>query len=227
VFDLPENRMGIVIADICDKGVGAALFMALFRSLIRIFSGQIVLEGLECPQTEENVPKAEDCASDPQTTPLRAVRYTNDYIAKNHGELAMFATLFFGVLDLQTGRLSYINGGHEPPLVHTAAADAIVKLLPTGPAVGVAEGVPFEIGDTRLNLGDALLGYTDGVIEAQSPDGNFFSQKRLLSVLAANNRSAADLINAIKTEVLTHTGQAAQFDDITMVALRRSPREPS
>ena len=100
IFELPDGSVGLVIADVCDKGVGAALFMALFRSLIRIFSGQTALQGLECQINqdimENHVPNANRPVNgQTQNDPLKAVRLTNDYIAKNHEDLAMFATVFF------------------------------------------------------------------------------------------------------------------------------------
>ena len=129
--------MGIVIADVCDKGVGAALFMALFRSLIRIFSGQTSLEGMTClyadaVENEENsIP--DDLINNPSyTNALKAVRLTNNYIAHNHGELAMFATLFFGVLDPTSGTLTYINGGHDPLFIIKSSGGVRENLIPTG-----------------------------------------------------------------------------------------------
>lgn len=218
VFDLPGNKLGIVVADVCDKGVGAALFMALFRSLIRIFSGQPMLNGLDC-RLISNGSGDTDGACD--INPLQAVRYTNDYIAKNHGELAMFATLFFGVLDLTEGRLSYINGGHDPLFVLSRAGAIKTQLSHTGPAVGIAEGSEFIVGHTRLGPGDIFFGYTDGVFEARNTDDQLFSKERLLSLFPGDAVSAATLIQRIKHQVSHHTGSADQFDDITMVALQR------
>jgi serine phosphatase RsbU (regulator of sigma subunit) len=226
VFELPDDQVGIVIADVCDKGVGAALFMALFRSLIRIFSGQTALEGLACLSngdsfSEDNFNSGNELSCPDHVVALKAVQYTNKYIAQNHGELAMFATLFFGVLDPSTGILTYINGGHDPLLIVEASGAVKQRLNPTGPAVGIEPNVTFEIREVQLELGEILLGYTDGIIEARSKDGQFFTLKQLVSLLQDAVGPVDSLLNHIATKVKTHTGDADQYDDITLLAIRR------
>lgn len=225
-FDLPGGAVGIVIADVCDKGVGAALFMALFRSLIRIFSGQTTLEGLACLYNGESISEEEAMAGNRLTLPehlvaLKAIQFTNKYIAQNHGDLAMFATLFLGVLDPQTGVLTYANGGHEPLLIMDKSGGVKRRLNPTGPAVGIDSNARFGIQETRLDAGEILLGYTDGIIEARSDDDAFFSLQQLLSLLQDPVPSAAALLDRISDKVKSHTGDAEQFDDITLLAIRR------
>lgn len=222
LFELPNHRIGLVLADVCDKGVGAALFMALFRSLIRIFSGQTALEGLECHLNQHPT----DDESIPDTTlnsALRAVQLTNNYIATNHEDLAMFATLFFGVLDPETGALTYISGGHDPLYIMKSSGSIKEYLGPTGPAVGVQADARFETRETRLGAGDILFGYTDGVTEARAPNDEFFKEKRLIAMLNAEVTGAATLLDRIATAVKKHIGRADQFDDITMLAIRRLP----
>ena len=217
-----------MVADVCEKGVGAALFMALFRSLIRIFSGQTALNGLPltCSDTvPDSAPSAgsdsDFDAADIRT--LQAVQLTNNYIALNHGDLAMFATLFFGVLDPDSGVLSYINGGHEPLFIMGPGGGIKARLAATGPAVGIQTESIFGIQQSRLKPGDLLLGYTDGVIEANAADGTFFGMDRLVSILDTPPVSAADLLRRIAAAVQQHIGTADQFDDITMLAVRRTP----
>jgi len=226
IFQLPGGPVGFVVADVCDKGVGAALFMALFRSLIRIFSGQTTLNGLPltCSDTitggseHEN----EDQALDPaHIKALQAVQLTNKYIALNHGELAMFATLFFGILDPNSGRLSYINGGHEPLYILNPGGGVKAQLAVTGPSVGVEPQLSFKVQQTHMDKGDILLGYTDGVIEANAPDGSFFSADRLGPILDAPCTSASELLERIADSLQQHIGEAEQFDDITLLAIRR------
>ncbi len=224
-FELPGGAVGLVIADTCDKGVGAALFMGLFRSLIRIFSGQTDLEGLtylDNPATYSAENFSTSQLQDKQIIKaLKAVRITNDYIAKNHGDVGMFATLFFGVLDPINGTLNYVNGGHEPLLLIDAQGGVRESLNPTGPAVGMLPDLDFNIQKTLIKPGDILLGYTDGVTEARAADGEFFKEKRLLSMLEGTFPSTTDLLNQIVASVLEHIGTAVQFDDITMLAVRR------
>ncbi|MFC1858712.1 PP2C family protein-serine/threonine phosphatase [Thermodesulfobacteriota bacterium] len=225
VFELPNNSVGIVIADVCDKGVGAALFMALFRSLIRIFSGQAAVEGLVC-DTNEAAPVSSALLSERKNgnpdrlTALRSIQFTNDYIANNHGDLAMFATLFFGVLNPTTGSLIYINGGHEPIFLIDGGR-LKDRLTATGPAVGVQAGIDFRIGESQLEPGDILLAYTDGVTEAVDADHKFFTRNRLQSALTVNASTAAELIQRISSRLADHMGEAEQNDDITMLAIRR------
>jgi sigma-B regulation protein RsbU (phosphoserine phosphatase) len=110
-FMLPGNYIGLVIADVCDKGVGSALYMALFRSLMRVFSGQISLEGWSAARS---APAQKSTVKVDLDRMLQAVSLTNDYISLEHGHETMFATLFFGILNPVTGKIAYINGGHEP-----------------------------------------------------------------------------------------------------------------
>ncbi|MFQ3679963.1 MAG: GAF domain-containing SpoIIE family protein phosphatase, partial [Pseudanabaenaceae cyanobacterium] len=221
VFALPSGGIGLVIADVCDKGVGSALFMALFRSLIRVFAQETILSGLAIP-----VPGLADAKGKPVTlnldyiNALRAVRLTNDYVADTHSSLNMFATLFFGVLDPKTGVLSYVNGGQEPLLVlRNGQVQQLLKS--TGPAVGMLPNLHFQIQQVHLQGGDRLVGYTDGVTEAKSPSGSFYTEKRLLALLNQPFASVTDTINAIETDVLRHMDTADQFDDITLLGVGR------
>lgn len=229
-FDLPEGNLGLVIADVCDKGVGAALFMALFRSLIRVFSGQTVMEGMACtysaeaPVEEASVLNGVFEENSAHFDALKAVNFTNKYIAQNHGELAMFATLFFGVLEPQSGVLTYINGGHEPLIVLGADGGVKDHLHPTGPAVGIQSGVNFKLGQIRLEPGEILLGFTDGVTEARATDDGFFGIARLEAMLKTAAPSAAALLDQIAAALQKHTADAEQFDDITLLALQRQRR---
>lgn len=214
VFELANGHVVLIIADVCDKGVGAALFMALFRSMLRLFSMQTQSQNL-CFQSDKA--SQINCPN-----PLDSVALTNDYVANNHGDLGMFATLFFGILDPATGILTYINGGHEP-LYLLNPEGGIREMLPnTGPAVGILPHAKFKIAQTILNSGEWLLGYTDGVTEARSETGEFFNNKRLRSIVELPANSAASLLDRISKKVIEHTGTAEQFDDITLLCIRRS-----
>jgi len=225
-FMLPGNYVGLVIADVCDKGVGAALFMALFRSLIRIFSGQTSLYGLSITPNNREL-DAICCEVDgvsitnqDQINALKAVELTNDYITQNHAQMGMFATLFFGVLNPVTNSLTYINAGHEPLFI--VSSEGVKETLkPTGHAVGMMADMKFKIKQVQLEPGDILIGYTDGVTEARSPRGEFFTPQRLRSLLEQPVASAHDLLERIKTNLFTHIDNAPQFDDITMLAVQR------
>jgi HAMP domain-containing protein len=137
VFMLPDGCVGLVIADVCDKGVGSALYMALFRSLIRVFAEQAAYCSGPAIAAIDQTCGGIHPGSGPehqQRMRLRAVPFTNNYIAQTHGEEGMFATLFFGVLNPATGKMCYINGGHEP--LYVISSDGIkTNLRPTGPAL--------------------------------------------------------------------------------------------
>jgi sigma-B regulation protein RsbU (phosphoserine phosphatase) len=221
VFMLPGNYVGLVIADVCDKGVGSALYMALFRSLIRVFSGQIILGGWSVTKSrqDEKLPSGADV-----TRMLQAVPLTNDYISEEHGKDVMFATLFFGVLNPASGDLFFINGGHEPPCI-IGPSGIKQTLKAKGPAVGYITGAEFEIQQAQLEYGDSLIGYTDGVTEALSPQKALFTKERFLKLIESPVASASELIERIKTDLFGHIANAPQFDDITMLAVHRKPRE--
>ncbi|MEM9926068.1 MAG: SpoIIE family protein phosphatase [Cyanobacteria bacterium P01_D01_bin.50] len=227
IFELSNDSVGFVIADVCDKGVGAALFMALFRSLIRIFSTQIKLRGKASHILEKNLPQSGWIGESPlinlaHLNALQAVSLTNEYVANFHGELGMFATLFFGVLEPTTGLLTYINGGHEPLFIISGDGKVKQHLESTAPAVGMLPSMNFPMCQIYLQPGDILIGYTDGVTEARDSNGKFFTDKRLISLLEQPINSAQLLLDKITTSIQEHTSNAEQFDDITILALRRN-----
>jgi sigma-B regulation protein RsbU (phosphoserine phosphatase) len=223
VFMLPGGYLSFVIGDVCDKGVGSALFMALFRSLIRIFSGQAQLSRSLINTQTQIVGGACDETSIRQYNQidaLRTVALTNDYIAQEHSEMSMFATLFFGVLDPKDGNLIYINGGHENAFIIDKNGIR-ESLTQTGQAVGMFPQAKFEYKQIQLKPGDILFAYTDGVIDARSPEDERFTKKRLISILSQSADSALELMERIGTSLFDHIGKAPQEDDITMLTLQR------
>ncbi len=218
-FLLPGDLVGLVIADVCDKGIGSALFMALFRSLIRVFSGQITLQGVSVPGSDNQDPNA---TGNPLFQALHAVSLTNDYIAHEHGEEGLFATLFFGVLDPQSGNLAYVNGGHEPLIIFNRSGIK-QRLTATGPAVGMMTDMEYRVEQVQMEPDDFLIGYTDGVTEALSPEKLWYSKQRFLARLEKPAPTVSQQIERIKEDIFDHIGDAPQFDDITMIALHRKP----
>ncbi|MGB0564227.1 MAG: PP2C family protein-serine/threonine phosphatase [Spirulinaceae cyanobacterium] len=237
IFELDNGCLGLIIADVCDKGVGAAFFMSLFRSLMRIFSGQTALAGLTVqasvhPNLDWSpLPNAKGderlaqvpAPHDQPFHPLQAICLTNDYIAFNHGDLGMFATLFFGILDPATGRLTYVSGGHEPVQILDQQGNVRCELKATGPAIGIVPQVKFRVGQAHLAPGELLLGYTDGVTEARAVNGDFFTQARLLQTIPHPLPGATAVVQQIVTEVDDHAQQAPRWDDITLLVVRRQP----
>ena len=223
LFELPDGCVALVIADVCDKGVGAALFMALFRSLMRVFTDEV------CREVLAGEIGVDQCHPGPSTTcvinphVVLPVARTNDYIATHHGDLGMFATLFFGIMDPATGTMTYVNGGHLPLFIVAAGGGIRQWLSTTGPAVGVMADMRFETGTARIRRGELLFGCTDGVTEASAPDGGFFGMQRLEKILQAPPVSAEQRVDQLAEAVLAHTGENELFDDITMIAMFRRP----
>jgi serine phosphatase RsbU (regulator of sigma subunit) len=210
VFELPEGTIGLVIADVCDKGVGAALFMTLFRSLIRITASQESYErtgSMNAPvSTAERL--------------QRAISLTNNYIAETHYESGMFATLFFGILDPREGTLTYVNGGHEPPLI-IQSGQVRESLCKTGPAVGALVDCCFDVGAVQFHPGEMLIAFTDGAPDAKSPHGEFFGRERLLDIFRQYSQTAAGMVKTVEAKLHGHIDGTTQFDDITLLAVRR------
>ena len=201
-FPTAEGALALVVADVCDKGVGAALYMALFRSLLR---SHAELHG----STAMAVPAARS-----------VVALTNDYIARTHGRSNMFATVFFGLLDPASGDLAWVNGGHEPPVLRRGSG-AIERLAPTGPAVGMLPEAAFEARHVRLEPGDLLLAFTDGVTEERDASGAFFGEERLGALLREPLESAATLLARLEADVRAFRGDTDPSDDVTVLAVRR------
>ncbi|MCI0396196.1 MAG: SpoIIE family protein phosphatase [Chloroflexi bacterium] len=222
VFATSGGRIGLVVADVCGKGVGAALFMALVRSLLRAFAQRL-----------ENQPRSGPPASISDSEPdrpvlsetadalLDTISLTNLYLVRNHLQTNMFATLFFGVLDPSTGYLSYVNGGHNPPAVLNGG-QVRLRLAPTGPAVGLRADARFEVGEAHLAPADVLLVYTDGLTEARDPHGVMLTEKRFLSLIPAQLESAGALLDHVESVVQAHVSVAGQYDDITILAVKRA-----
>jgi serine phosphatase RsbU (regulator of sigma subunit) len=197
-----SGRIGAVVADVCDKGVGAALFMALYRTMLRVGAAR----------------NGSDAAADPGA----ALRLVNDYIANIHGRSNMFATVFFAILDPESGELTFANGGQEPPLLRRADG-TIEQLDPTGPAVGMVAGAEFANVPVRLERGATLLAFSDGVTEARSADGSLYGDHRLMALLGGSSDSAAELLARVDADLAQHVGAAPASDDVTMLAVRRAP----
>lgn len=195
---LPGGQWGIVVADVADKGVGAALFMALSRTLLRTYAG-------EYPTRADQV--------------LAAV---NERIL-SEARAGLFVTMFYAILDPVSGTMCYANAGHPPPyVVGPQPGIEPHPLTRTGMALGVLETEHWEQGTVTLDPGALLLLYTDGVPDACAPGGTSFGVGRLLDVARQESgRGAAELQAAILAGVDGFAGDEPQLDDIALVVLRR------
>jgi sigma-B regulation protein RsbU (phosphoserine phosphatase) len=195
-FLIDGERLGFVIGDVSGKGVPAAIFMAVSRTLLRATALQGEVPG-ECLQ------------------------YMNTVLARQC-DPAMFVTVFYGILHTRSGEMEYCCGGHNPPYLFSAADGSVTAIEDIGGmVVGAFERAQYETGRMRLHPGDALLLYTDGVTEAEDGRENCFSEERLAAVLArAGTGPVERMIQEVVGEVRAFSGGAAQADDITVMALR-------
>ena len=208
-FMLPRfDCVGIVIGDVCDKGVGAALFMTLFRSLIR----SNALHRFNAVERAEEAGLA--------SVLQHAIGSTNRYIASTHGSSNMFSSVFFGLLVPETGQLCYINAGHEAPCI-LGRSGVREKLPPTGPVIGLFDGAKHAVGTAEIHPGEALFAYTDGVTDAKNVAGEQFSEERLLAYLDGNPYVGPTVLHEVLMHVEHFKGDADQFDDITMLSICR------
>jgi serine phosphatase RsbU (regulator of sigma subunit) len=193
---LPEGRVGFVVADVADKGAGAALYMALSRTLIRTFA-------LEHP-----------------TEPERVMSETNSRILQD-AKQTMFVTVFYGVVDPLAGTVTYCNAGHNPPYLLSGQADGKVKALTrNGMALGVLDQTDYAQATVRMEPGDALVLYTDGITDARDTGGEMFGEERLLEVARqAQGCSAREIQEALLEDVHTFVGDAPLGDDMTLMVV--------
>jgi sigma-B regulation protein RsbU (phosphoserine phosphatase) len=200
VFPLRDRagRAGIVIADVTGKGIAAALLMAFSRPLLH-------------------------AAIDHTTTPADALDRTNTILVGER-RTSLFITALCARLDLPTGRLQLANAGHEPPLHIPADGGPPSLVLGSGTLLGAFPDIDVPPVEWWLGPGDTALFYTDGVTDAQSPSGERFDEGGLLAAVErARGGSARELIDGISVALERFVAGADPADDITMVALRRSP----
>jgi sigma-B regulation protein RsbU (phosphoserine phosphatase) len=221
IFSLPQRHICLVIADICDKGVGAALFMGLFRSLIRICVTQAI-QDLATLSSEIPDEKCDMRSFDmlPLKEAMKAVDFTNRYIETHHGREGIFATMFFGILNTETGSMHYINAGHEPLFLLNPSGD-FEMIPPTGPAVGIMPNSRFRVETITLLPGQTLFGYTDGVTDASSAKGERYGRERLAASLCKAAAIQDDLLQHVENDIYGHMAGSELADDIAMIAVHR------
>lgn len=199
-FMIDEHRMAFMIGDVSGKGVPAALFMVLSRTLLKA-QAMLGLPAAEC------------------------VQRTNVLLCGDN-TATMFVTLFYGILDLRTGELEYCNGGHNPPYLLRASGEVQQTELCGGPLLGVNEDAAFEGRSIRLAPGEAMVLYTDGVTEAETSGQEFYTEARLETALRANVKSPAPgIVKGVLASVREFEAGAVQNDDITMLVIRYKTAE--
>jgi serine phosphatase RsbU (regulator of sigma subunit) len=199
VFELPRNRLGMAIADVSDKGMPAALYMTVTRTLIRATA-----------QEEES--------------PARVLMRVNNLLLMD-AQYGMFVTAVYLVVDLRSGDVTYANAGHNIPLWIHGHTKAVSPLHKGGMAMAVLNDTPLEDHHMVINEGEALLLYTDGVTETFSPAGELFGEERLEAILTkTGGLPARQIIEAIDQAIQEFSAAAPATDDVTLLAIRRLHR---
>ena len=194
-FPLSDELIGLVIADVSGKGIPAALFTLMTRTLLK--------------GTARDSPSPADCLG-----------RVNELLVEDN-ETMIFITLFYGVFDLRNGLFRYSNGGHNPPRL--IRSDSRIEELPATQnlVLGVAPGHEYHNGEVQLAPGDTLFLYTDGITEAQNVNDEEFGEERLDAKLAGLGQVAArEIVTTVVAEVRAFAGDAPQSDDITCIAMR-------
>lgn len=201
-FMVDDTHLAIVVADVSGKGVPAALFMVIGKTLIK-----------------------------DHTTPGcdlgKVFAAVNDLLCESNSE-GMFITAFEGILDLVTGEFKYVNAGHEMPYIARAGQTFEVQKIRPGFVLAAMDGMGYKAGTLTLNPGDKIFQYSDGVPEAHNEQNELYGMDRLTQVLAGLSDAApADIPAAVKADVDAFVGDAAQFDDITMLCLEYKAYMPT
>ena len=199
-IQIQDSKVGLLIADVADKGLGAALYMALSRTLIRTY------------------------ALEYQASPDIVFFSANERILQD-ARANLFVTAFYGILDPESGLLTYCNAGHSPPLLLSQKEGGTIHALtPTGMPFGIDEDTTWTQAEITIEPGDLLVLYTDGIPDAQNSEGVFFKERRLIEILQKHQGARAQEVQAAILEAVNQfTAGNAQFDDITLLVLKRDP----
>jgi sigma-B regulation protein RsbU (phosphoserine phosphatase) len=202
VYALPNGKLGILVADVVDKGAAAALYMALSWTLIRTYAAEFPEE------------------------PDKVLSSVNQRIISDT-DSSRFVTVFYGVLDPETGSFSYCNAGHNPPLlIRSQNGKKPERLTKTGVLLGMFDDEHWGKESVQFDPGDVLVLYTDGVTEAQNAKGDFFGRERLVKVVKKKSGVSAQVVReSILGKISKFVGDAPQMDDIALVVVSRKSKQ--
>lgn len=194
-FMVDEDNLAIVMADVSGKGVPAALFMVIGKTLLK----------------DHTMQKREDLSS--------VFSEVNNLLCEANSE-GLFITAFEGLLNLRTGEFTYVNAGHEPPFIYRKGGTFEAYKIPPCFVLAGMEEMEYKSGKIQLEPGDKLFQYTDGVTEATNAKNELYGMERLSKVLTSNKNAAPEqILKAVKTDIDEFVGTAPQFDDITMLCV--------
>ncbi len=203
-----DGHSFFVVADVCDKGVGSALFMSVFRTLIR-YTTKAFYARLEISDTSQAL--------------IDVITGVNKYVSNNHGGCMYFATVFFAHIHEDTNELHYVSAGHESVLIKKVSGEHAL-LNATGPALGLFPTAKYTSRSCSFESGDTLLAYTDGVTDARNKNEQSYGIERLINIFdQIECLSVEDMRDRLIHELTEFMDGAEQFDDITMMFLRRLP----
>lgn len=194
-FKYDENHLAFFIGDVAGKGMPAAIYMAVCRTMLKAIGSEV-------------------------SDPAECIEKVNNMLIPE-SDISTFVTVFYGLLNLETGELAYCNGGHNLPYIQTKSGK--VKELENvgGLLLGKFEGVPYEMNTVQLEPGDAVVTFTDGVTEAEDESDGFFDEERVIEFLKKHpGKSLESLVKGLFLEVMKFTAAAEQSDDITVLSVR-------
>lgn len=195
-FPIDDHRMGFTIADVSGKGVPAAIFMAVSRTLIKA-------TGLQDKPTNQCMSTVNDILCDESVG-------------------SMFVTVFYGIYDIQTGLITFTNAGHNPPYILKADGQVKVLMSPCNLVLGAISDMTFSSDTVQLEPGDAIYLFTDGVTEAENGNHDQFGETRLEEALAeCKGKDSQHIVETINEKVKAFINGAPQSDDITQLVIRR------
>ena len=195
VFEIDETHLGLVVADVSGKGVPAALFMVIAKTLIK---NRAMVGG----------------------SPSEVLEYANDQLCEGN-DAGYFVTVWLAIVDITTGKGIAANAGHEHPAIRRAGGQFELSIYKHSMAVGTFEGLKFKEHEFQLEHGDTLFCYTDGVTEATDANNELFGNDRLIEALnTADDSTVENLCKSVKKSIDDFVGEAPQFDDITMLGFK-------
>jgi sigma-B regulation protein RsbU (phosphoserine phosphatase) len=194
-FKFDDDRLAFFIGDVAGKGMPAAIYMAVCRTMLKAIGSEVA-------------------------DPAKCIEKVNTMLIPE-SDISTFVTVFYGVLDLKTGELSYCNGGHNLPYIQSKDGEVTELENVGGLLLGKFEGVPYDMTTVQLNPGDAVVTFTDGVTEAEDEGDGFFDEERVINYLAKQpGKSLESIVKGLFLEVMKFTGAAEQSDDITVLSVR-------
>jgi len=218
-FLLSDNHLGLVMGDVNGSGITSVLFMAIFRSLLRAYIQQAYSNHGDDQYDTKNGPVVQLVSAPVNISALKnAIQLTNKYIIANHNTKKIAAMIFFGIIDIVSGMLFYINAGYQPALIFSQG-EVRETLLAGDSVVGNDPDADFEIQQTRLDPGDTLLIYSNGVSEAKSPGEGLFGMERIIRIVNQVTLLPEALLNNIATDLHTHMAGTVQSNDVMMLAI--------